>query len=108
MTFTLDPEMAAALAPIAEAMKDSLLPAVGDVATRRATFEPLPAAYIEVGQLDIFRDDDLAYAQLLGRAGVDVEFHLHPGVPHEFETIAPHSDVSRRALADRIRVLSSV
>jgi hypothetical protein len=41
MTFTLDPEMAAALAPMAEAMKDSLLPAVGDVATRRATFEPM-------------------------------------------------------------------
>jgi acetyl esterase/lipase len=68
----------------------------------------LPAAYIEVGQLDIFRDEDLAYAQRLSRAGVDVEFHLHPGVPHEFETIAPDSDVSRRALADRIRVLASV
>jgi hypothetical protein len=39
---------------------------------------------------------------------VDVEFHLHPGVPHEFETIAPDSDASRRALADRIRVLASV
>jgi acetyl esterase/lipase len=68
----------------------------------------LPAAYIEVGQLDIFRDEDLAYAQRLSRAGVDVEFHLHPGVPHEFETIAPDSDVSRRALADRIRVLASL
>jgi acetyl esterase/lipase len=68
----------------------------------------LPAAYIEVGQLDIFRDEDLAYAHRLSRAGVDVEFHLHPGVPHEFETIGPDADVSRRALADRIRVLASV
>jgi acetyl esterase/lipase len=40
----------------------------------------LPPAYIEVGQLDIFRDEDLAYAGLLSRAGVPVEFHLRPGV----------------------------
>jgi acetyl esterase/lipase len=68
----------------------------------------LPAAYIEVGQLDIFRDEDIAYAQRLSSAGVDVEFHLHPGVPHEFETLAPDSGVARRAIADRIRVLASL
>jgi acetyl esterase/lipase len=68
----------------------------------------LPAAYVEVGQLDIFRDEDLAYAQRLSRAGVDVEFHLHPGVPHEFETLAPDSAVAQRAIADRIRVLASL
>jgi acetyl esterase/lipase len=67
----------------------------------------LPPAYIEVGQLDIFRDDDLAYATKLGRAGVPVEFHLHPGVPHEFDFFAFDSDVARRAVADRIRVLRS-
>ncbi|WP_290052166.1 alpha/beta hydrolase, partial [Amycolatopsis solani] len=37
----------------------------------------LPPAYIEVGQLDVFRDEDAAYATKLGRAGVEVEFHLH-------------------------------
>jgi acetyl esterase/lipase len=75
---------------------------------RMADLAGLPAAYIEVGQLDIFRDEDLAYAQRLGHAGVNVEFHLHPGVPHEFESLAPDSDVSHRALADRIRVLASL
>jgi acetyl esterase/lipase len=68
----------------------------------------LPGAYIEVGQLDIYRDEDLAYARLLSRAGVEVEFHLRPGVPHEFDTIAPNSDVARRARADRLRVLTSL
>lgn len=68
----------------------------------------LPAAYIEVGQLDIFRDENIAYAQLLSRDGVEVEFHLHPGVPHEFETLAPDADVARRALADRVRVLAAI
>ena len=67
----------------------------------------LPAAYIEVGQLDVFRDEDTAYATTLSRAGVQVEFHLHPGAPHEFDSIAFASDVARRAIADRIRVLQS-
>jgi acetyl esterase/lipase len=68
----------------------------------------LPPAYIEVGQLDVFRDEDLAYALKLSRAGVPVEFHLHPGVPHEFDSIAFTTDVARRALADRVRALTSL
>jgi acetyl esterase/lipase len=68
----------------------------------------LPPAYIEVGQLDVFRDEDSAYATKLGRAGVPVEFHLHPGAPHEFDSIAFGSGVARRAMADRIRVLQSL
>ena len=68
----------------------------------------LPPAYIEVGQLDVFRDEDLAYATKLSRAGVPVEFHLHPGVPHEFDSIAFTSDVARRAIADRVRALASL
>lgn len=68
----------------------------------------LPAAYIEVGQLDVFRDEDLDYALRLSRAGVPVEFHLHPGVIHEFDQVAFDTDVARRATADRIRVLASL
>jgi acetyl esterase/lipase len=68
----------------------------------------LPPAYIEVGQLDLFRDENTAYATKLSRAGVPVEFHLHPGVPHEFDSIAFTSDVARRAIADRVRVLKGL
>jgi acetyl esterase/lipase len=68
----------------------------------------LPPAYIEVGQLDVFRDEDTAYATKLSRAGVPVELHLHPGAPHEFDSIAFTSDVARRAIADRLRVLKSI
>ena len=66
------------------------------------------AAYIEVGQLDIFRDEDLEYARRLSLAGVPVEFHLYPGVPHEFDAIAFDSDVAQRARAGLIRVLRSL
>ncbi|OHV40407.1 MULTISPECIES: alpha/beta hydrolase [Pseudofrankia] len=68
----------------------------------------LPPAYIEVGQIDVFRDEDTAYATKLSRAGVPVEFHLHPGAPHEFDSIAFNSDVARRAITDRVRVLKSI
>jgi len=62
----------------------------------------LPPAYIEVAQLDIFRDEDLTYALRLGQAGVPVEFHLHPGAPHEFDFIAFNTTAARRAITDRV------
>ena len=68
----------------------------------------LPPAYIEVGQLDVFRDEDVRYALTLSRAGVPVELHLHPGVPHEYDAIAFDADVSRRAQSDRDRVLKNL
>jgi acetyl esterase/lipase len=64
----------------------------------------LPPAYIEVGQLDIFRDECLGYAAGLSRAGVNVEFHLR----HEYDAIASDADVSHRAQSDRDRVLRSL
>jgi hypothetical protein len=39
---------------------------------------------------------------------VTVEFHLRPGVPHEFETFAYATDIARRAVADRHRVLQTI
>ena len=68
----------------------------------------LPAAYIEVGQLDAFRDEDVAYATRLCRAGVEVELLVRPGVPHDFELVAPDADVTHRALGDRVRVLGGL
>jgi acetyl esterase/lipase len=61
-----------------------------------------------VGQLDVFRDEDIRYALTLSQAGVPVEFHLHPGVPPEYDVVASGADVSRRAQADRDRVLRSL
>jgi acetyl esterase/lipase len=68
----------------------------------------LPPAYIEVGQLDIFRDEDLTYALRLGQGGAPVEFHLHTGVPPEFDFIAFNTAAARRAIADRVRALTSL
>jgi acetyl esterase/lipase len=65
-------------------------------------------AYVEVGELDIFRDEDIDYARRLGAAGVSVELHVHPGAPHGFDRIAPQSGLVRRAMADRLRVLQAL
>jgi acetyl esterase/lipase len=68
----------------------------------------LPDTYIDVGDLDIFRDEDIAYARRLSDAGVPTELHLHPGCPHAFEALAREAEVSLRAIADRVRRLRAL
>ena len=68
----------------------------------------LPAAYVEVGDLDVLRDECVRHARRLAAAGVAVELHVHQGVPHGFDGIAPDAAVTRRARADRLRVLRSL
>jgi len=68
----------------------------------------LPPVYIDVGELDIFRDEDIQYAQLLADAGVSTELHVHPGVIHSWELFAPEIAVSQRAHKDRIRAIQSI
>ena len=75
---------------------------------RAADLAGLPDTYIDVGDLDIFRDEDITYARRLSDAGVPTEFHLHPGCPHTFETLARGADVATRALNDRVRRLRSL
>ena len=42
----------------------------------------LPDTYIDVGDLDVFRNEDIAFARRLGDAGVPTELHVYPGCPH--------------------------
>jgi acetyl esterase/lipase len=68
----------------------------------------LPSIYIEVGELDIFRNECVQFARGTALAGVSTELHVHPGVPHGWDVVAPEADVTRRAMADRLRRLQSV
>ena len=68
----------------------------------------LPPLYMEALELDIFRDENIEYARRTAAAGVSTELHVHPAVPHAFETVAFESAVARRMMADRIRVLQAL
>ncbi len=67
---------------------------------RLTNFAGLAPANIEVGDLDIFKDESIAYALGLAKAGVPIELHVHPGAPHGFERFVPDAGVARRAMAD--------
>jgi acetyl esterase/lipase len=75
---------------------------------RAADLSGLPPTYIDTGDLDIFRAEDVAYAQRLAAAGVPTELHVYPGCPHGFETVAPDAEVSQRATANRMRRLRAL
>ena len=72
---------------------------------RLEDYRGLPPAYIEVGELDIFRDEDIEYARRLGAVGISTELHVHPGVPHAWEIFAPDIETSQRSRADRLRAI---
>lgn len=67
----------------------------------------LPAAYILCAGLDPLRDEGLNYAHRLTEAGVAVELHLVPSIPHGFASI-PSAEISKRLLNEQVNVLRSV
>ncbi|MEU4894147.1 alpha/beta hydrolase fold domain-containing protein [Streptomyces sp. NPDC044780] len=75
---------------------------------RVASVEGLAPAYVEVGELDIFRAEAVGYAQRLADADVPAELHVHSGAIHEYDRLAPDSLLARRAMADRRRVISAL
>ena len=60
----------------------------------------LPPAYVNVGDLDLFVDEDVAYARALADAGVPVELHVYPGAWHGSTSFVPHTALSQRWAAD--------
>jgi acetyl esterase/lipase len=75
---------------------------------RLTDFSGLAPAYVEVGDLDIFRDEGIAYATGLAAAGVPIELHVHPGAPHGFERFVPDAGVAQRAMTDRARAIAAI
>jgi acetyl esterase len=68
----------------------------------------LAPAFISVGGLDLFLDEDFDYARRLSAAGVPVELHSYPGAMHAFnmvETAAVAQQFSRDMMAGMARLL---
>jgi acetyl esterase/lipase len=73
--------------------------------TRAEDVSGLPPAFIDVGTVDMFRDEDIAFAQRLMQAGVPTELHVHPGSYHAAETFAADAALAKRIWALRIDAL---
>jgi acetyl esterase/lipase len=65
----------------------------------------LPPTYIDVGTVDLFRDEDIAFAARLMQAGVPTELHVNPGSYHASEVFAPDAALTQRIWARRIEAL---
>lgn len=65
----------------------------------------LPPAFIGVGALDLFVDENIAYARRLIEAGVATELIVVPGAFHGFDMIARDSAAARRFAAAKLDAL---
>ena len=92
---------------LGDAIGTSEVPATAAPARAR-DLSGLPSAFIEVGELDIFRDECIEFARRLASAGTSVELHVHPGCPHGYDRVDPSIPVAQRSRADRLRVLRSL
>ena len=64
--------------------------------TRAKDLSGLPPALVTVGTLDLFRDENIDYAQRLMAAGVATELQVYARVYHGAELKAPDADISKR------------
>jgi acetyl esterase/lipase len=68
----------------------------------------LPPAYINVGQFDLFLDEDIAYARALLAAGVPTELRVYAGAFHGSNNFLPDHPTSIRWRADEEAFLRHV
>lgn len=94
-------------AVLGEQFETEKVPA-GRAPARSDNLEGLPQTYIEVGELDIFRDECTAFAQRLHASGVSCELHIYPGAPHGFDWMDLGLRLSRRAFANRTQAIASL
>jgi acetyl esterase/lipase len=69
-------------------------------AARATDLTRLPPAFITVGGLDGFVDENIDYATRLNHAGVPTDLRVYPGLPHGFDAMAPGAAATRRAQND--------
>jgi acetyl esterase/lipase len=62
----------------------------------------LPAAFLDVGSAEVFRDPTVDYAVRLWQAGGAAELHVWPGAFHGFDRVVPEARVSQAARQARV------
>lgn len=74
---------------------------------RRKSFVGLPPAWIGVGTLDLFYDEDLAYAARLREAGVSTSVEIVEGAFHGFDAVMAKRPVSERFFEAQVAALET-
>ncbi|MEU6654296.1 alpha/beta hydrolase fold domain-containing protein [Streptomyces sp. NPDC046900] len=73
-------------------------------AARVESVAGLPPAFISVGALDLFAEEDIAYGTRLIRAGIPTELHVYPGAYHAYDMV-PDARVTQAHFRDCIGAL---
>src|SRR5580698_5354718 len=68
----------------------------GAVPARVASVDGLPPAWIGVGSIDLFVEEDMEYAQRLIHAGIATELLVVPGAFHGFDLLVPDAKASKQ------------
>ncbi|EXJ61626.1 hypothetical protein A1O7_02055 [Cladophialophora yegresii CBS 114405] len=76
--------------------------------SRLVSAEGMPALYLEVGSLDMFVQEGIEYASKHVRAGVPVELHVYPGLPHSYDSLGGQCQLARMAKVHRLRAITSL
>lgn len=92
---------AAYLGPLADT--DAIPPYAAPA--RAGDLRGLPPTYLDVGELDLFRDEDIDYARRLAASGVPTELHVYPGGVHASQLVAPTSELAVRTVGYRLAAL---
>ena len=61
--------------------------------------EGLPQTWMYTSDIELFYDEDIAYARRLVDAGVDTTLEVISGAPHGFEAWARDTDLARGLVA---------
>jgi len=75
------------------------------VPARRDDLAGLPPAWVGVGTLDLFHDEDVAYAERLRAAGVSCDLEVVDGAFHGFDAVMPKAPVTKAFTAAQIAFL---
>lgn len=78
------------------------------VPARREDLGGLPPAFIGVGSIDLFCNEDMLYAERLAAAGIETELSVMPGAFHGFDLIAPQTELAQSFVAAKMQALRRV
>ena len=75
------------------------------VPARLTDLHGLPPAFIGVGSIDLFVDEDVTYAHRLIDAGIPAELVVVPGAFHGFDVVAPQTALVKRFTEAKLTAL---